>query len=318
MKVLITGIAGFVGSHLAELLLNKENIALFGMDGQTADIANIRHIKNKLKLYQACDIKDRPSVKRLLKRTKPDCVVHLAAQSSPVLSEEYPEQTVAVNIIGVSNIFEALSDLKLKPRVVIAGSCDEYGHVSRKEMPIKEACRLKADNLYAFTKIAQELLALKYYRGQHNNVIVTRPFHTTGPRRPDRFVCSSLARQVALIEKGRQEAVISAGNINIMRDFTDVRDAANAYYLLLKKGISGEAYNICSGKAYSIKSILDILLSMTEVKVKLKVEKSKLRANDTPLLIGDYTKLRRATGWKPKISFDKTLKDTLDYWRKNA
>jgi GDP-4-dehydro-6-deoxy-D-mannose reductase len=318
MRILITGIAGFVGSYLADLLLTKKDVTLYGIDYPGADTGNIDHIKDKFKLYRECDIKIKRDVKDLLGRTRPDCIVHLAAQSSPLLSAQYPEDTVATNIIGQANIFEALSVLKLTPKIVIAGSSDEYGRVAKKDMPIKEGCKLNPRNLYALTKVTQELLGLKFYDKQGFNVIVTRPFHTIGPKRPERFVCSSLAKQIALIEKNKQEPVISVGNMDIMRDFTDVRDVVNAYWLLLKKGKPGENYNICSGKAYSIKNILEVLLSLSKVKVEVKAKTDRMRPNDVSMLVGNYSKLKRATGWQPKIPIERALKDLLNYWRERV
>jgi len=317
MKVLITGIAGFVGSHLADLLLTKKGITVYGTDYPGTDTKNIDHIRSKLKLYQECDIKIKRDVKDVLGKVGPDYVIHLAAQSSPLLSAQYPEDTVATNVTGQANIFEALSTLRQRPRILIAGSCDEYGRVAKKDMPIKEDCKLNPRNLYALTKVTQELLGLRFYDKQDYNVIVTRPFHTTGPKRPERFVCSGLAKQVALIEKDRQEPIISVGNMSIMRDFTDVRDVVNAYWLLLKKGKTGEAYNICSGKARSIKNILKLLLSFSNKKIGIKIDEERKRPNDSPVMFGDYHKLKRATGWQPKILIEQTLKDLLDYWREN-
>lgn len=315
-KIFITGIAGFVGSYLADLLLTKKGVTVCGIDYPGADTKNIDHIKNRFKLYQECDIKIKQDIKDMLGKTKPDCIVHLAAQSSPLLSEQYPEDTIATNIAGQVNIFEALSALRIKLKIIIAGSCDEYGPVAKKEMPIKEDYKLAPGNLYALTKVTQELLGLNFYNKQGHDIIVTRPFHTTGPRRPERFVCSNLAKQIALIEKHRQKPIISVGNMSIIRDFTDVRDVANAYWLIIKKGKPGEAYNICSGKECFIKEVFGMLLSLTKVKVKVKAD--KMRSNDVSMLVGDYHKLKKATGWQPKIPIEQTLKDLLDYWREQA
>ena len=317
MRILITGIAGFVGSHLADLLLTKKDVLVYGTDRPGADTKNIDHIKSKIKLYQECDITIKRDIKGLLARIEPDCIIHLAAQSSPLLSEQYPEDTIATNIIGLVNIFESLSILRFKPKVIIAGSSDEYGRMGNSNVPIRENCKLAPTNLYALTKVTQELLGLKVYIKQGYNVIVTRPFHTTGPKRPERFVCSSLAKQVAQIEKNMQSPIISVGDLNIMRDFTDVRDVANAYWLIMKKGKSGQVYNICSKRARSLKEILDILLSLSRAKVEVKVDPDRMRVNDVPLFIGDPTKLEKLTGWKAKISLKQTLKDLLIYWREN-
>jgi len=317
MRILITGIAGFVGSHLADLLLTKKDVLVYGTDRPGADTKNIDHIKSKIKLYQECDITIKRDVKGLLARVAPDYIIHLAAQSSPLLSEQYPEDTIATNITGQVNIFESLSALRLKLKVVIAGSSDEYGRITSNKMPISENCKLTPTNLYALTKVTQELLGLRVYYRQGYDVMSTRPFHATGPKQPERFVCSSFAKQIALIEKAKQKPTILVGNINIMRDFTDVRDVANAYWLIMKKGKSGQVYNICSKRARSLKEILDILLSLSKVKVGVKVDPDRMRVNDVPLFIGDPTKLEKLTGWKAKISLKQTLKDLLIYWREN-
>jgi len=317
MRILITGIAGFVGSHLADLLLTKKDVLIYGTDRPGADTKNIDYIKSSIKLYKECDITVKRDIKDLLARVMPDHIIHLAAQSSPLLSEQYPEDTIATNIAGQVNIFEALSVLGLKPKIIIAGSCDEYGTVARDKMPIRESCKLAPSNLYSLTKVAQELLGLKVYIKQGYNVVVTRPFHATGPKRPERFVCASLAKQIALIEKNMQNPTISVGDLNIMRDFTDVRDIANAYWLIMKKGKSGQAYNICSKRARSLKEVLDILLSLSRAKVEVKVDPDRIRVNDAPLFVGDPTKLKKLTGWQAKIPLEQTLKDLLNYWRKN-
>lgn len=315
MKVFITGIAGFVGSHLAEFLLKKKNARLYGIERHKADTAFIDHIMNKISHYAECDINDFDSVKRVLKKIKPDFIIHLAAQASPVISRKAPVDTLETNVLGQVKLFEALRSLGLNPRIILAGSCAEYGFVRKDEIPIKETCPLRPGSTYAVSKIAQDYLGYQYYRSYGLNIIRTRPFHQTGPRRPESFVCSNFAKQIALIEKGKQEPVIHVGNLKAKRDFTDVRDMVGAYWLIMQKGKPGDVYNICSGRAHSIRKVLDILLSLSKAKVKVKQDPKRMRPNDVPLFIGDCTKMKRLTGWRPKILFKKTLEDLLNYWR---
>jgi GDP-4-dehydro-6-deoxy-D-mannose reductase len=295
-------------------LLTKKNIQVYGIDHPAAGIKNIYQIRKELN-FAECDITKSADLKRILKDVRPQVIYHLAAQSNSQASLKTPINTINTNIIGELNLFEALRSLKHHPRILIAGSCEEYGLVKKGQMPIKEDAPLRPRNIYAITKVAQDFLGYQYYKNSSFDVIRARPFNHTGPRQSEAFVCSSLARQVALIEKKRKRPILHAGNLNIKRDFTDVRDVARAYWLLAEKGISGEAYNICSQKAYSIKEIADIFLSLTGVKIKIECQKARARSNDMPILLGDCTKLKKATGWRPQILFKKTLQDLLDYWR---
>ncbi|MCK4306651.1 GDP-mannose 4,6-dehydratase, partial [candidate division WOR-3 bacterium] len=219
------------------------------------------------------------------------------------------------NIIGELNIFEAIRRAKINPWIQIAGSSEEYGMVHSDEVPIKETNPLRPLSPYGVSKVAQDLLAYQYYMSYKLNVVRTRAFNHSGPRRGNVFVCSEFAKQIAEIEKGKREPVILVGNLDAQRDFTDVRDIVKAYWLGLDKCKPGEVYNICSGKAYKISEVLDILISLSKVKIEIKEDPSKMRPSDVPYLGGDSTKFRDATGWKPEIPFERTLKDLLNYWR---
>ena len=315
MKILITGIAGFVGSHFVEFFINKKNVEIFGIERKGASTKNISHLMSKIHSYRQCDIKDFKALKKVIREISPDHIIHLAAQASPSMSWKIPVDTVRTNIEGEVNLLEAVRNLNIKPRIIIAGSCDEYGLVKRSEIPIKEKQPLRPLNTYAVSKVAQDFLGYQYYKSYGMDIVMTRPFHHTGPGRPEHFVCSSFAKQIALIEKGKQKPVISVGNLNAKRDFTDVRDMVKAYWLIMRKGISGDVYNICSGKGHSIKGILHTLLAFSKTDIKIKVDQSKMRPNDIPIFIGDCSKLRRLTGWKPTIPMEQTLKDLLNYWR---
>ena len=318
MKVLITGITGFAGSHLADYILeNHLGIEVYGIVRWRSRRDNILHIEDKINLFEA-DLKDMVSLKKCLKTIKPDRIFHLAAQSFVPTSWVCPAETFAINSIGQINLFEAVLDLDLKPRIQIAGSSEEYGHVNPDEVPMKETNPLRPLSPYAVSKVAQDLLGYQYFKSYGLKVVRTRGFNHTGPRRGEVFICSNFARQIAAIEKGKADPVIHVGNLEAKRDFTDVRDTVRAYWLSLEKGKPGEAYNIGRGETISMKDMLDKLLSFSEAKVDVKVDPQRLRPSDVPILLSDSSKFKAETGWEPVIPFDKTLEDLLHYWRERV
>ena len=256
MKVLITGITGFVGSHLADYALSKENVQVYGTIRWRSKTENIEHVKDKIHLVH-CNLNDASSVNDLIVDIKPDKIFHLAAQSFVPTSWNSPAETLTSNIIGELNIFEAIRRAKINPWIQIAGSSEEYGMVYPEETPIKETNPLRPLSPYGVSKVGQDLLAYQYYMSYKLNVVRTRAFNHTGPRRGDVFVCSEFAKRIAEIEKGKREPVILVGNLDAQRDFTDVRDIVKAYWLGLDKCKPGEVYNICTGKAYRISEVLD-------------------------------------------------------------
>jgi len=262
-----------------------------------------------------CDVRDASSVQRLIDQIRPEKIFHLAAQSFVPTSWHAPSETLSTNILGELNIFEAVRRLDINPFIQIAGSSEEYGLVAKKDIPITEDTPLKPLSPYAVSKVGQDLLAYQYYKSYKLNVVRTRAFNHTGPRRGEPFVCSNFAKQIALIENKLQEPVIYVGSLSAIRDFTDVRDVVEAYWLSLEKGKPGEVYNIASGRGYSMQEVLDILFSFTKVKIKVKQDEKRMRPSDVPVLIGDYAKFQKLTGWKPDILFKKTLEDLLNYWR---
>ena len=317
MKVLITGITGFVGSHLADYTLAKENVEVYGTIRWRSKTENIEHIKDKLRLIH-CNLNDASSVNDLIVDIKPDKIFHLAAQSFVPTSWTSPAETLTSNIIGELNIFEAIRRAKINPWMQIAGSSEEYGMVYPDETPIKETNPLRPLSPYGVSKVGQDLLAYQYYMSYKLNVVRTRAFNHTGPRRGDVFVCSEFAKRIAEIEKGKKEPVVLVGNLDAQRDFTDVRDIVKAYWLGLEKCKPGEVYNICTGKAYKISEVLDILISLSKIKIEVKNDPAKMRPSDVPYLGGDNSKFRDTTGWKPEIRFERTLQDLLDYWREKV
>ncbi len=317
MRVLITGITGFVGSHLAEFVLAKKNIAVYGIERWRSKEDNVVEFKDKIRLHY-CDIRDASSVQEVIRKVKPDRIFHLAAQSFVPTSWSAPAETLTTNIIGQLNIFEAVRELKLKPRIHIAGSSEEYGIVRKSELPIKETNPLRPLSPYGVSKVGQDLLAYQYYQSYGLYVVRTRAFNHSGPRRGEVFATSNFAKQIARIEKGLQEPVLHVGNLIPRRDFTDVRDVVRAYWLALEKGKKGDVYNICTGRDYSIGQMLNLLLSKARVKVKIRRDPKRMRPSDVMRLVGDSTKFRKLTGWKPEIPFSKTLEDLLDYWRERV
>lgn len=318
MKILITGATGFVGFHLAEYCLARPNVKLYGTFLAAKEIKNVEQLKRKITLLK-CDLTKKEQVKKVLLKIKPDKIFHLAGQSQVSFSFQSPEKTLLNNIVSDLNLFETVKHLKLNPVVVIAGSSEEYGLTFKNELPIKESNALRPLSPYAVSKIAQEKLAYQYCKSYGLKIVLTRFFNTEGPRRGENFVASSFAKQIAQIENGKQEPVIYVGNLDAKRDFTDVRDVARAYWLASKKCKFGQPYNVCSQKARSIKSVLDLLLSKSSVKnIKIKQDLQRMRPSDIPVIVGDYSKFKKQAGWKPTIPFEKTMEDLLEYWRENV
>lgn len=317
MKALITGITGFVGSHLAEFILSRGSVEVYGIERWRSKTENIEHIKDKI-ILEECDIRDATSVTRTIKKIMPDKIFHLAAQSFVPTSWHAPQETLTTNIIGELNIFETIREMQINPWIQIACSSEEYGMVYPDETPIKETNTLRPLSPYGVSKVAQDMLGYQYNQSYKLNVVRTRAFNHTGPRRGDVFVESNFAQQIAKIEKGIQPPVIYVGNLEARRDYTDVRDVVRAYWLSTEKCQAGDVYNICSGKDWAIRDVLEILLSFSKVKVKVQQDPARMRPSDVMVLLGDNTKFSKQTGWKPEIPFEQTLKDLLSYWRERV
>ena len=315
MKILITGITGFVGSHMAEYYLNK-GVEIYGTYRWRSKTNNIDHIKDKIHLLYA-DMNDAHSLEKVIKEVKPDRIHHLAAQSFVPMSWKAPTDTFNTNAIGTIHLFEAIKNIQnlCDPLIHVAGSSEEYGMIYEDELPIKETNPLRPLSPYGVSKIAQDMLCYQYNKSCGLKTILTRAFNHTGPRRGDVFVTSNFARQIVEIEKGKKEPIMYVGNLEAKRDFTDVRDIVRAYDLALEKGKIGERYNICSGKSITIKEMLDILLSFSDKKIKIEQDSKRMRPSDVLILEGDCSKFTKETGWKPEIPFEKTMKDLLNWWR---
>ncbi len=339
MRVLVTGITGFAGSHMAEFLLEKPDVEIFGIYRRRSRLEHLDGLQNMLQMIEPgvasvetiqgafakgkinlidCDLLDAFSTHKLVGAVRPDRIFHLAAQSHVPTSWNSPAATLTDNIMGQLNLFEAVRSAGIDPLIQIAGSSEEYGMVYPDEVPMKESNPLRPLSPYAVSKVAQEMLAYQYHQSYGIKSIVSRGFNHSGPRRGENFVDSSFARQIALIEKGHQEPVIYVGDLSSKRDFTDVRDMVRAYWLLLDKGKPGDVYNIGSGNTRSMREVLNLLLGMSTVKVEVRVDPTRLRPSDVMILWADSTKFIEATGWKPTISYEQTLKDLLDYWRERV
>lgn len=314
-KILITGATGFVGSHLVDYLASDPDNLLFGTHFSRGGSKNLDNKKGKIQLLEA-DLRNEDEVYSLVDKVKPDIIYHLAAFTSAADSFKSPRETVLNNIACQINIFEAMRKSNLlNSKTLVVASAEVYGTVSKEDLPMDEKTPLNPTNPYAVSKLTQDFLGLQYFLSYGLKVVRVRPFNHVGPRQAPIFVVSSFAQKIVEIEKGKREAVLPVGNLEAKRDFTDVRDVVRAYSLLMEKGEFGEVYNIGSGTSYKIAEILEMLLSFSNAKIKVQTDKSLFRPIDDPELICDTTKLNRLTGWKAEIPIEKTLKDTLDYWR---
>ncbi len=315
MRILITGISGFVGLHLCEhLRAEHPEVELFGMRRWRSEATAGAAPPLDVRIVEG-DLLDAPSLARALRVSRPDVVFHLAASSSVASSWDTPAQMLQVNVLGTLHLLEAARQMDLDARVVLACSAESYGLVRASELPIREEQPFRPVSPYAVSKAAVDLLGFQYFQTFRLRTVRMRLFNHCGPRQSARFVISSLARQLAEIEAGVREPRIQVGNLDVRRDFVDVRDAARAYWLAGERGDPGEAYNVASGRARPIRAVLDTLLSMSDAVVDVEFDPSRLRPSEIEELAGDASRFRAATGWSPQIPFERTLADTLEYWR---
>lgn len=320
MRALITGITGFVGSHLAEYILeNHTEVEVAGFIRWRSPKVNIEGVLNKITLYYG-NLLDFPSVRSTLVEYKPDVIFHLAAQSYVDFSFLAPIETLGTNIVGTCNLLEAVKQLKqsdsYNPVIHICSSSEVYGQVTEDEVPIKESNPLRPASPYAVSKVGEDMLAFQYWCSWKIKTIRSRMFTHTGPRRGEVFVVSNFSRQIAMIEAQLAEPVVKVGNLDSVRTFSDVRDAVRAYWILVDSCPPGEVYNIGGVETMTVGQMLEQLLTMSTVAdIKIEVDQARLRPSDVTLQIPCVEKFYKATGWKPQIKFEKTLRDTLDYWR---
>ncbi len=337
-NILITGSNGFIGSHLIDYCINK-NYTIFALDRPSASFRNVYHYllkennyKNQEKTkfldeniliksnrenlkFLECDLKNRKLLEKIIIHLKPKYIFHLGAQPYIKPSWEDPVNTMEINVIGTLNVFEPLKKFKINSRVVVACTSAEFGTTTSEiNRPLREEDPLKAVHPYGISKIAAELLARQYWINFGIESVVTRFFNQTGPRRMN-DVTSDFIRKIVLIELGLSEPVLEVGNLNPIRDFTDVRDTVEALWLVATRGRPGETYHVCSGIQTQIRSLLQIALSFSNTPIKVKENTSeKLRETDESMMIGDNSKIKRELGWTIKIPLEKSLKDMFDYW----
>jgi GDP-4-dehydro-6-deoxy-D-mannose reductase len=316
MRFLITGISGFAAGHLAARL-HAERHEAFGTTRRSA--ADLLH---RLQLpgdhVFVADLHDSARLTEIVRRVRPDGVFHLAAFTSPSASFADPDQTYRSNLGGSLNVFAAVRAIGVRCRVVWIGSGDVYGQVNSGELPVTERNLFRPLSPYAVSKAAADLAAYQWSRAHGLDVVRLRPFNHTGPGQAPEFVCADFARQVVAVERGVQPPHIEVGNLDVARDFTDVRDVVRAYLLAWEHGRSGEAYNVCSGTPRTPRQILAELLRLSGVHAEPVVRPERQRAIDVPVVYGDAAALRAVAGWVPEVAWEQTLRDLLDDWRRRS
>ncbi len=325
-KALITGITGMVGSHLADFLMKETDWDIHGMCRWRSPLDNIEHmiddINNKKRLFLIYgDLRDSLSIDHVFESVKPDYVFHLAAQSYPLTSFTAPLDTLDTNVQGTTRVLESIKKHCPKAVVHVCASSEVFGRVSKDKLPIDEECTFHPASPYAISKVGTDLVGRYYAEAFGMKVMTTRMFTHTGPRRGDVFAESTFAKQIAMIEAGLLPPVLKVGNLDSLRTFADVRDAVRAYYMLVTVNpVAGEYYNIGGSYSCKIGEMLDFLLSLSPMKaqIKIEVDPERLRPIDADLQIPNTKKFQKHTGWEPRISFETTMADLLNYWRERV
>lgn len=312
MQALITGIAGFAGSHLADFLLRHTECTVAGTIHRQD--ARVSHLRDHVALYRV-DLRDAAAVAEVIADVRPDLIFHLAAQSFVPISWQHPWTTFEQNVHGQVNVLQAVAQQELATRVLVVGSNEEYGLIHPEDLPIDEDTPLRPSSPYGVSKVAQDLMGWQYFRSYGMAVVRVRPFNHIGPRQGDRFVAPAFARQIAETEAGTREPLLRVGNLSTTRDFTDVRDVVRAYWLALTLGQPGEVINIGSGKGHTIDELLHTMVGFSEVAFTIEPDPARMRPSDVPVSICDNSRLKAATGWRPEISFEHSLLDILNDWR---
>jgi GDP-4-dehydro-6-deoxy-D-mannose reductase len=315
VRILITGASGFAGTHLIQAL-REEGKSQYDIYGTCfPDLPS----PSEKKLF-FLDIRSQKDLKSIISDIKPDWVFHLAAVSNVRRSWEKRTETIEINIIGTHNLLEAIRTFSPRARVLFVSSSEVYRFDRKSRRPVTEKSPVDILSPYAYSKVAGEILCEFYVRVEKLDVVIARPFPHTGPGQSEEFVCSDWAKQIAEIEKGKKPPVIQVGNLDVTSDYCDVRDVVKAYILLLKKGKGGEVYNICTGRAISLRKILDIMIKEADIKktIKIKTDQAKLRKLDLPVRLGKNNKIKNEVGWKPEIPIGQTLRDLLAWWRKKC
>lgn len=314
MRILITGITGFVGSHLAEYALER-GAEVFGSIRWRSKMEHMERLSDRVTLIES-DLRDLLSVRTVLEQAQPDYIIHLAAQSFVAASWKTPVETFYTNVVSQMNLFEGMRQLGSSARFLVIGSSEEYGLVEPHELPIRETTPLRPLSPYAVSKVAQDLMGWQYFKSYGMHIVRARAFNHTGPRRGETFATSNFAKQIAEMEAGLREPVVQVGDLKPTRDFSDVRDIVRGYWLLLERGAPGEVYNLCSGLEWSIERVLNFLIGKSSLpQIEIRQDPARLRPSDVPVLRGSRQKIESALGWRTTIPLEQTLTDLLEYWR---
>lgn len=314
MRVLITGITGFVGGHLAEALAAEGGHAVVGVSRHAGWPAGLRHLEGAAELH-AAELADGAAVEALVRRVRPDWVFHLAGYANTGKSFREPDRCWADNLDATRRFYGAIARTEVRPRILFVSTGLVYGDPDGPEQVCDERAVLKPASPYAASKAAADLLSYQYTRHPGLDVVRVRLFNQIGPRQPADYAVANFARQIAAAEAGRQPPVIETGDLSARRDLTDVRDVVRAFRLLIEKGERGEAYNAGRGQTWQMQDVLDRLLAHARVPVEVRQRVEPGRRADTAVTRADARKLRAATGWEPRYELDRTLADILNYWR---
>lgn len=315
MKVLITGIGGFAGSHLADYIIANTDATVSGILRDLEKSDNIRQHNGKIFLSH-CDIGEFQPVFKVVKEIKPDIIFHVAGQAFVPSSFEFAAETFKTNVIGTINIFEAVKALEINPRIVVVTSGEIYGETFGLPALHSEQSIPQPVNPYAASKTSVDYIAQTYKKYEGLNIVIARPFNHTGPRQKPSFVCSSLAKQIVALQKNSSNKILKVGNVKARRDFTDVRDIVRGYWMLSQiDNKTNYIFNLCSGNIFSIEEIITLYEEITGMKFELYVEPKRLRGYDIQLLAGNHSAITHSVGWKPSIPFKQTLIDLLNYWK---
>jgi len=324
-RVLITGITGMVGSHLADYLLEKTDWEIYGLCRWRSPLDNISSLLPKINRGERVhlvygDLRDYHSIHEAIKKSKPDYVFHLAAQSYPKTSFDSPLDTLETNIQGTANVLEALRKNDVDAITHVCASSEVFGRVPKEKLPIDEECTFHPASPYAISKVGTDLIGRYYAEAYGMTIMTTRMFTHTGPRRGDVFAESTFAKQIAMIEAGLIPPVVKTGNLDSLRTFADVRDAVKAYHMLVTiNPIAGAYYNIGGSYTCSIADMLNSLIALSTVKnIKVETDPERLRPIDADLQVPNTDKFKAITGWEPEIPFETTMKDLLEYWREQV
>ena len=318
MNIFITGISGFVGSHLLQYLrgIVPQNSKISGTYLFEEEIrSNLVGLAENVQLHQ-CDVGQQKDIEALIELEKPDIVYHLAGIAFVPYAEQNRKDSFVINAMSALYLLDAIKKKNLKTKVILISTSEVYGKVDPEKIPIREDYPLNPCNCYASSKAAMEMIARNSFNHDQAQIIVMRPFNHIGPRQSDAFVISNFCRQIALIKYGKKEPILEVGSLKPRRDFSDVRDIVKGYVLAAERGQIGEAYNICSGRDYAIQKIANLLIEISGLSIEIAQKEDRIRKTDLPVLRGDYSKFGEATGWSPKIELKESLTDILEYWLK--